>query len=140
MKKISAFIMAATLAGVFELAAAKSENHRTNDKAVITTGKSIAVADTIPTKKKKNDDYQTLHLFLLLLEVRIHLFQTLHLRQLRLHQALILRLVRARIRLIDSANDAAYLSPTTPWVQPYTVKSYHSSKVLVNKSLCGLIL
>ena len=56
MKKLSAFIMAATLAGVVELAAAKSENHRISDKAVITTGRAVAVTDTIPTKKKKKND------------------------------------------------------------------------------------
>lgn len=56
MKKLSAFIMAAALTGVFELAAAKSENHTVNHKAVLATGQIIMAQDTIPSKKKKKKD------------------------------------------------------------------------------------
>ncbi len=53
MKKLSAFIMAATLAGVFELAAAKSNHHIVSQNGVLITGKNItAQQDT--TKKKKD--------------------------------------------------------------------------------------
>ena len=50
MRKLSAFIIAAVLAGVLEVATAKSE-HTTGNTVI--TNHTTAVADTIPTKKKK---------------------------------------------------------------------------------------
>ena len=51
MKKLSAFIMAATLTGVFELAAAKSDQDMVTGKRVFgSTAKNIATTDTIPKK------------------------------------------------------------------------------------------
>ena len=54
MKKLSVFIMAAALAGVFELAATKSDAITVNHKTAIGSANGIkAVTDTIPGKKKK---------------------------------------------------------------------------------------
>jgi hypothetical protein len=53
MKKLSVFIMAAALAGLFELAAAQNDNSTATHKAVIGQGdRVIAKNDTLPPKKK----------------------------------------------------------------------------------------
>ena len=55
MRRLSAFIIAAVLAGALEVATAKSEHSTTNSNAVI-TNHAIAIQDTVPTKKKKKTD------------------------------------------------------------------------------------
>jgi len=57
MKKLSVFILAGALAGLFELAAAQSD--RTTGSHLTAIGKPVAVTDTIPSKtkdKKKKTD------------------------------------------------------------------------------------
>lgn len=55
MKKLSVFVMAAALAGLFELAAAQGDQNNSNNKAVFASAdKVIAKNDTLPAKKKRN--------------------------------------------------------------------------------------
>jgi|SRR5579863_2895578 len=54
MKKLSVFVMAAALAGLFELAAAQGDQNGSNSKALFAKADGIiAKNDTLPPKKKR---------------------------------------------------------------------------------------
>jgi hypothetical protein len=53
MKKLSVFIMAAALAGLFELAAAQGDQHSSSNKTANVNAAGVLVKnDTLPSKKK----------------------------------------------------------------------------------------
>ncbi len=54
MKKLSAFIIAASVAGLFEFTIAKGDQPVANkNKAIIGLDKTVSLRDTIPSKKTK---------------------------------------------------------------------------------------
>lgn len=60
MKKLSVFIMAAALAGLFELAAAQGDQNISNSKAVfVQADKVVTKSDTLPPKKKSKKHRDT---------------------------------------------------------------------------------
>ena len=60
MKKLSVFVMAAALAGLFEFAAAQGDQNSSNSKAVFAQAdKVVAKNDTLPPKKKSKKHRDT---------------------------------------------------------------------------------